>query len=65
MLEGPSLLLCSGWGEDLSMAQVQKKHRPFAQRVLKGTPKARPSRGVRGHAPLGKILKSWMLESLW
>ena len=42
-----------------------EKDRPFAQRVLKGTPKARPSRGVRWHAPLGKIFKSWMLESLW
>ena len=56
MLEGPSLLLCSGWGEDLWMAQVQKKHRPFAQRVLKGTPKARPSRGSGGMLPWEKFL---------
>ena len=47
-------------GEDLWMAQGQKKHGPFAKSVLKGTPKARPSNGVREHAPLGKFLKSWI-----
>ena len=41
------------------MAQGQKKHGPFAKWVLKGTPRACPTREVRGHAPLGKILKSW------
>ena len=33
------------------MARGQKKHGPFAKQGLKGTPKARPSRGSGGMLP--------------
>ena len=37
----------------------------MAKPVVEGTLEVHSSRGVRGHAPPGKFLKSSLLELLW
>ena len=45
--------------------ESKTKHGFLAKPVVEGTLEGHPSRGVRGHAPPGKFLKSSLLESLW
>ena len=59
MVEGLSLLFHrSSSGRGFTDGPGSEKTWAFCKVILKGTPKARPSSGVREHAPLGKFLKS-------
>ena len=53
-----------GPGSECCMGPLSNEFRKVRRRRTRA-PEAHPPRGVRGHAPPGKVLKVRLLESLW